>query len=99
MDDDLLDKVFERSVRQYRNLLHENREEIRRDIHKATQHAQEQKKEKIKVGISHSMVISVHNGVVADKISHGIKDTNSVESSIQEPHPELPFGEFDQDED
>ncbi|CAB4159332.1 hypothetical protein UFOVP736_4 [uncultured Caudovirales phage] len=95
MDNDLLDKILERSVLQYRKVLFENRSEILRDIHKATAQAQEEKKEKIRVKIAHSLTLSLHDSMVIDTISHGVKDKNCDESSWQEPHPELPFGEED----
>jgi hypothetical protein len=95
MDDDLLDKILERSVMQYRKILFENRSEILRDIHKATEQAQEEKKEKIRVKVSHGVTISLHDSTVMDTLTHGVKDKNCAESSWMEPHPELPFGEED----
>lgn len=48
MEDDLLDKILERSVAQYRTALFEARDGIRRDIHKASNIAQEENREAIR---------------------------------------------------
>jgi hypothetical protein len=95
MEDDLLDKILERSVAQYRTALFEARDGIRRDIHKASNIAQEENREAIRVKISHSLTISVHDSMVIDTLVHGVKDKLRAESSWVEPHPELPLGDTD----
>ena len=97
MESDLLDKILERSVMQYRTALFEARDGIRADIHKAGALAQNEDKTAVRVRISHGLTISVHDSMVIDTISHGVKDRLRAESSWVDPHPELPFGEDDGD--
>ena len=91
-----MEQILEASARNYRVTILEMKDALLEDVAKARAIAQEEKKERCVITVSHSVKIDVMKGTVVDVVSHGVKDKLRTEWKYDD-HPQLPFGEEPED--